>query len=818
MSSLVECGGKMTKNMNCSVKKIFLLFTFFLMFQTLWSQDLKVFDAETLEPVENVALYNKMQTASAISGPRGVVSLDPFALDDSIYFQHPTYKPIVRTKQQLKSINYSLPLDKRVIKLKGFVVSAYRWEQNKEEIPNKISTLTMPEIEFKNPQTAADLLGASNEVFIQKSQLGGGSPMIRGFATNSVLLVVDGVRMNNAIYRSGNLQNVISLDPHAIESSEIIFGPGSVTYGSDALGGVMDFHTKSVKLSTSDEPYHKLNAVTRYSSANKEKTGHIDYNYGRNSWGLLSSITYSDYGDQVMGSHQHPDYQREEYMRQIQGADSIVENPNPNEQVPSGYDQLNLMQKVRFRPSSDFNLSYGFHWSSTSNIPRYDRLIQRKDGHLKNARWYYGPQKWSMHALNGRIHRPGAIFDNLKFTLAYQNYQESRHDRGYREQWLRHRTEKVQATSVNIDFDKDVGDDLLYYGVEYVYNSLQSTANSENIVTGEERLTQTRYPNGDNHYNTFSAYLSYKNNMGDNLTMITGLRYNHYNIRSGLDTSAAYYNFPFDQMTLSTGAFNGSIGLVYRPGEQWQFNVNGSSGFHAPNIDDMAKVFDSEPRSVIMPNENLKPEYAYNVDLAVKKRFGDAGRVEVTGFYTWVEDAMVRREATFNGRDSIYYDGVLSQVHKVVNANQARIYGVSLDVELQLHRNLLFSSNLTFTQGEDDAGEPLRHVAPTFGQSELQYEQPGWKMALYARYNGEISHGELAPSERSKTHMYALDDQGQPYSPAWWTLNLKGSYHITKSLSLDAGVENILDVRYRPYSSGIVAPGRNFIAALRARF
>src|SRR6056297_3257335 len=101
-----------------------------------------------------------------------------------------------------------------------------------------------------------------------------------------------------------------------------------------------------------------------------------------------------------------------------------------------------------------------------------------------------------------------------------------------------------------------------------------------------------------------AAYVSYKNNINDHWTLITGARYNHFDIKAGLDTSAAYYNFPFDQMSLSTGAFNGSIGLVYRPGEQWQFNINGSTGFHAPNIDDMAKVFDSEPRSVVMPNEN----------------------------------------------------------------------------------------------------------------------------------------------------------------------------------------------------------------------
>jgi hemoglobin/transferrin/lactoferrin receptor protein len=507
-----------------------------------------------------------------------------------------------------------------------------------------------------------------------------------------------------------------------------------------------------------------------------------------------------------------------EYVKRINGRDSIVDNEHPNDQLPSGYDQFNLMQKLRYRPGSNFNLSYGFHWSSTSNIPRYDRLTQRRNGRLKNAQWYYGPQKWMMHALNGKLVRPGSLFDNMQFTFAYQNYEESRHDRGYREQWLRHRTENVQALSLNIDFDKEFDEDLLYYGVEYVYNHLNSNASRENIVTGEELLTQTRYPNGDNDYSTFAGYISYKNNLGDQFTTITGVRYSHFNIRSTLDTTAAYYNFPFTKMTLSTGALNGSVGLVYRPQEDWQVNLNGSSGFHAPNIDDMAKVFDSEPRSVIMPNDNLDPEYAYNVDLAVKKHLGRRSLIELTGFYTWLRNAMVRREAKFQGRDSIMYDGVLSQVHKVVNADKAHIHGFSLDFNILLPYNMQFSSNLTYTRGEDDEGVSLRHVAPTFGEVSLKYDEKPLVLEVYSRFNGEISYERLAPSEKSKTHMYALNEMGEPYSPAWWTLNFKGSYRINQYLTLNAGVENLFDVRYRPYSSGITAPGRDFMIALRARF
>ena len=130
-------------------------------------------------------------------------------------------------------------------------------------------------------------LGSSGEVFIQKSQMGGGSPMIRGFSTNRILIVVDGVRMNNAIYRSGNLQNVISIDASTIENTEVIFGPGSVIYGSDAVGGVMSFNTILPRLSSVDEWEYSGNIMSRLSSANKEKTGHFDFQSEVKSGALL---------------------------------------------------------------------------------------------------------------------------------------------------------------------------------------------------------------------------------------------------------------------------------------------------------------------------------------------------------------------------------------------------------------------------------------------------------------------------------------------------------------------------------------------------
>ena len=792
------------------------LFAFFVFnFIFLPAQTLVVKNASDNKPVENVALYNKSRTVSLYTNSKGIASLDRFNPGDSIFFQHPSFKKVVYTRQMLIKLDLTIKLEKKIWMLDEFVISASKWEQDIREIPNKIKILRNIDISFNNPQTAADLLAGSNEVFIQKSQLGGGSPMIRGFSTNSILLVVDGVRMNNAIYRSGNLQNIISLDPHIIQNTEIIFGPGSVVYGSDALGGVMDFHTKRALLSTGEKKHFSLNAFTRYSSANKENTGHLDFNLGSEKWASLTSISFSKYDDLKMGSKKNPDYQRYEYSKRINNTDSVFKNPNPNIQKFSGYSQINLTQKIRFRPNEHLDMNYSFHLSELSDVPRYDRLIQYKNDLLIYAEWYYGPQKWIMHSINARYDNPNPLFDAAQFTVAYQEYEESRHDRKFGETEIRHRTEKVNAFSLNLDMDKKINKKQgFYYGLEFVLNDVISTAESENILTSVILPEATRYPDGNNKYITTAGYAHYRNNLNDFFTFNTGLRLNYINLNSTLINNS-FYNFPYDNISLNTMALNGSAGLVFRPNEKWQVNLNASSGFRAPNIDDVGKIFDSEPGSVIVPNNNLKPEYAYNIDLGFVRNIKDKFHFELTGFYTLLRNAMVRRDFAFNQQDSIMYDGLLSKVQAVVNASSATLYGLNLSLDAEIQNHLSFKTNLSYTFGQDVDNIPLQHIAPLFGSSHIIYNNQILHVDLYANYNGEKPFDKLAPSEQSKTYMYAVDNNGNPYSPTWFTLNLKTSYKWKTHFIIFAGIENMLDHRYRPYSSGIVSPGRNFTISLK---
>lgn len=804
-----------------SIRRLTLpLLLFIFIPAVLAAQTVRVVNEKTGQPIEDVHIYNAEKNITAVTNAAGQANLQRFNSGDTIIFRHPSYKQLSISYRQLQADGFRVQLSERIIMLDEIFVSASKREQDQTEIPRKIRRINPEDVLLHNPQTSADLLQSSGEVFVQKSQLGGGSPMIRGFAANSVLIAVDGIRMNNAIFRSGNLQNVISVDPNALSGAEVIFGPGSIIYGSDALGGVMNFQTKDVSLSLEPgERYVQVNTLGRYASANNERTLHADANVGYEQWGLLTSVSYSNFDDLRSGGDFYEDYpefgKRREYVVRRDGTDQVVRNDEVTDQVYSGYEQLNLMQKLRYRPNAEWDLSYGLQYASTTDIPRYDRLIERENGDsgpLVNAEWYYGPQIWMMNSLEVGHYRETAWYDNVNAVIAYQWFQESRNDRDFGSPLLRNREENVYAATANIDFDKrwDEGREL-FYGVEAVYNYVSSQAHVTDIESGTRTPTATRYPDGGSDYTQLAAYGKYQHELSGSLTAIAGLRYSHVMLHSDFD-SRQFYDFPFSSIDINTGALSGSLGFTWRPARDLQFNLNGSTGFRAPNVDDAAKVFDSEPGTVIVPNANLDPEYSYNVDAAMIKNFGDRSRLELNVFYTWLEDAMVRRGFQFNGQDSIIYDGELSRVEAVVNAGQAYLYGASAGLSAEITPSLGFDSHLTYTYGRDrSSDEPLRHVAPLFGDAGLTYKYESGRVRLYSQFNAAKDLDDFSPSERSKTHLYTEDG-----TPGWATLNLKATYRFSDMLQATAGVENMLDKHYRPYSSGISAAGRSVILSVRA--
>lgn len=792
-----------------------------LIFTGALGQEIVILDEEDHQPIPNVIVYNWDKSRTVLSDFDGKCDLSKFDLGERITFTHIGYQNYRSTKSHAVRKG-KLYLALIAEQLDEVVMSISKWEQQKKDIPQKISLMNAKTIEFTASQTSADLLQNSGKVFVQKSQLGGGSPMIRGFATNRLLLSVDGVRMNNAIFRGGNIQNVISIDPFTIKSTEVIFGPGSVIYGSDAIGGVMNFYTNNPQFSKTDslEVFGKSNY--RYSSANNENTVHVDFNLGKREWAFLSSLTYNNFGDLKIGSHGPTSYLRNNYVVTENGQDRLQENDNAKKQVPTGYDQINVMQKVLFRPNSNWNINLSAYYSETSDYSRYDRLIRpSKDGlGLRSAEWSYGPQKWFMGNLQFYKNGKGKFYDGLKITTAYQNFVESRNDRGFGDDIRYGSKENVDAISANVDFEnKRIGNLRLYYGGEYVFNKIGSAGNEFNIETMVTSPSASRYPDNST-WQTLAGYISGELRAKPNFTFLSGLRYSHVWIDAIFDQT--FYSFPFNDADLSTGALTGSLGFSWFPKADLQLTFNGSTGFRAPNIDDVGKIFDSEPGSVVVPNPDLEPEYAYNLEVGIQKNFNDRLMLKGASFYTYLVDALVRRDFQFNGNSEIMYNGELHNVQAIQNAAKAYVYGFEFGLDAFLTENLSVNANLTFTEGieeeQDGTDTPGRHVAPTFGDFHIVWKNQKLKTDLFANFNGEISFGDLAMSEKTKDYIYAVDADGNPYSPSWYTLNFRSQYQLSHALKFTANLENFTDQRYRSYSSGIVAPGINLILGVGYTF
>jgi hemoglobin/transferrin/lactoferrin receptor protein len=782
-----------------------------------FAQNVIVKDAKTAKPLELVSVYSGDLNRSLITDSKGRVDISFFKNNKELVFRLLGYEKLKLSLEEIAKLNYVVLLKEQPVSLENVVVSSNRWEEDRREVVQTIELITPKDVEFMNPQTAADMLTMTGNVFVQKSQLGGGSPMIRGFATNRLLMVVDNVRINTAIFRSGNIQNVISLDANSLANAQVIFGPGSVIFGSDAIGGVMEFNTLVPQYSYSSEPLFKSNFMSRYSSVNNERTGNLNFSVGLQNWGFLTSVTYSKFDDLKMGSDAPAEYLRNEYQARINGKDTAIVNSDPLVQKSSGYSQINLMQKVRFKPNDEWEFNYGFHYSATTDVPRYDRLIEYRNGKLRSAEWYYGPQKWMMNTITATNFSNSPFYDLSKIIFAHQWFEESRHDRNFNNNNKNNRVDVVNALSLNIDLLKTLTEtSQLNYGAEVVINKVGSFGEGENITTGIKKPINTRYPDGST-WNSYSLYASYKNKLSEKYVLQTALRYTLVHTQSEYDTT--FFKFPFTTSELTTGALTGSVGFIWNPEKDLQVNLSLSTGFRAPNIDDIGKVFDSAPGSVVVPNANLKPEYITSVELGLIKLFSDNLKFELTGYYSYLDNALVSRDFQLNGLDSIVYDGTNSRVQAIQNAAFASIWGIQTGIEFKFFNYFGFSTKLSYQCGkeEDDAGAevPLRHAPPYYGTVRLHFEKSGLNLMIYADYNGEVSYDNLAPTERDKPAIYAKDANGKPYSPGWFTLNLKGGYQINDYLQLNAGIENILDKGYRTYSSGIVAPGRNFIGSLR---
>ena len=810
-------------------------------FSTLsFAQQITVKDEITNENLPDVVIFNENKSQSIITDLDGVVDLSLFSSDENIYFQLLGYSTLKILKTEVLN-GMTIYLQSESQNLEEVILSVARSESNVNQIAEKVSVIKSEDLFLSSPASGAELLELSPGVRVQKSQGGGGSPIIRGFEANRVLIVVDGVRMNNAIYRSGHLQNSITIDPNNIERAEVIFGSSSVGYGSDALGGVIHYYTKSPILKDSEKI--KSSFTSNYTSANQGLSNNFITNYSSENWGSITSISISKFGDIKMGENREHGFKtwgltplysensRYSYYSQPSS------NSNENIQKNTGYSQVDLFQKFLVKIGDTNLLSINIQFSESSDIDRFDQLSITKGNSLKFSEWYYGPQKRLL------ISPSLKIFPNRKFmkkgviTFGFQKINESRIKRKFNSFNRSHQIENLKVFSLNGDFDTSFNNDhSISYGIESTYNYNYSKAYDQiieiqgNQVTGlgNKFAIPTRYPSDGSSYTSFASYVNWSWNMSEFFTFNIGTRLTFTGLKASWNDIISV-NPQLSEVNLNSKALTTTVSIKLRPSKRVQINTVLSSGFRNPNIDDIGKIRENNGLLVV-PNTFLKPEYAYNLDLGIDFRsLNNKNYISLRGFSTIIsrhigrDEFVVFSDITTPDLSTVIYNG--EEVTTISNKNLGNrfIHGFSIDGFTKMTNSLKFDYSITYTKGDDnDNYGPLPSISPLFGSFALSYSKKGVNLkAIYkfaeAKNPGEYSFGGEDGLDETP---FIINSEGLlSYlgTPKWSDLSIFGSKNISSSVTLRLGLTNVFDSHYRTFASGISAPGRSFQLGLNLK-
>lgn len=790
-----------------------LVFFFLLYFQTK-AQDILILNKQNSIPIENVAVFNKSLSVVVYSNNEGVANLSQFSKSDSIFIKHPSIEQIGLTFQDILEMNFVLIIDRRNIIMDDIVVTASRWAEKKREIPFMTDVIRLNDPKISILRTTSDILTSTGNLMVQKSQGGAGSPVIRGFEANRLLLVVDGVRMNNAIYRSGHLQNSMSLDLGGLDRIEVIYGPSSVIYGSDALGGVIHYYTKTPKLSEKQGLQVGADAAAQFSSANKAKIYHFGLHTGFRKIAFYSSFTSSDFGDIRIGKNRNGFSQNHGkvfyHIRQGLHKDSLVASNHPEIQPATGYHQYDMTHKVLIPLNRNLRLVGNVQYSTSSRINRFDELYNFENDKPIYATWYYGPQNRFFSSLRLISEIKTRLFSDFSVIVAYQKIDEDRINRKFNRRNELHQEEDVKVYSFNFDFRKSFpGNQKLEYGFEANYNDVQSDGFNMDIRNNTRTEALSRYPDKGSSVSAFSGYAGYKWAHSEKLRLSAGVRYSHSLLYSKF--SHEFDMIPFSAVDISTGALTGSASLIYNPQHDLKISFILSTGYRAPNVDDYGKVR-AKDNEVTLPNNELGPEYAKNAEIGIMKSFNGIISAGGNFYYTYLTNAIVNGYSTFNDKDSLFYNGDMYRIVTNKNSNEAFITGFSLFLNVDLTKDLQLKNTFNYTKGKDVSNDvPLGHIPPFFGRSSVSFDKGLFRGELYVGYHGRKYARDYSPT--GEDNMNYATEKG---TPSWATWNIHTSAAITKNMQLQLAVENIFDAYYRVFASGVSAPGRNFIITFKA--
>ena len=762
--------------------KKFLLVFFILYVHNLLAQIVVIKDGFSNSIIQNATLSYKSNGVT--SGKNGEANISIFNHDNIIKISHVSYQTIEIKKENIDSIVY---LKQKTTVLPTVVFSE---EVNVPKYEKHSIFKIKPVGVSKLQSSISGLLSSESSVVVQESQSGGGSPNYRGMEANRLLLIVDGIPLNNAIYRSGHLQNSATINPFFIKSISLLSGPASAAYGNGAMGGALVFNT----ITTS-----KINRFLfqqQFETSSNAVVASFKANYYKNNVLHVTALSLKSADNLRMGANRLHGYKF--------WGNEITSN---NRQLYSNYTKIDFIHKSSCEINSHNKIQLNTQYATSSNIARFDKMNDIIDEMPKYKNWYYGPQVRFFQSIEYTAKYRSLAFDNLITTLAFQNLKESRHISPLGDTLLNNRSEDVKIYDYTTNFSKKIHNISLNYGIGLRDQKIKSLANLRG-TNGEAFYNTTRYPNEGSNVQDIFAHTQVNIPIKKNTDLYVGGRWNYRQLEARFNSQ----KFNFDNIQNNNAAFVGSILISYRPISKIIMNTSYYSGFRNPNIDDIGKVFSKDDINVVVPNSKLEPEYANNLEFSLNFLL-EKWTINTQLFNTQISNAIKREYGSLNGVDSMLYDGQMMRVQMNKNIESATINGASFSASFKATKNFLMRSRLNYLIGKTNDNRPLAHIPPFNCKIAFNYKFKKHILDFYINYNG----WKLA-KDYDDAGVDNLEEATIDGNPSWHTINLVYAKKIEANLSYSIAIKNILDAHYKTFGSGISASGRNFILSLRAHF
>jgi hemoglobin/transferrin/lactoferrin receptor protein len=743
----------------------------FLLAQLGWSQVIHgvVLDKKSNQPVHDVHVQWINTSFGTVTNQEGNFELRSVNGANTIRVSAVGYAT-QDVKLEDSETSLTVILEPSVLLLNQEVmITANRQENLIINIPQSVTVLSNEQLIKNAPRTTPEALMNQSGIWVQKTNHGGGSPIIRGLVGNQVLVLVDGIRLNNSTYRYGPNQYLNTIDPGSIERIEAVRGSGSVLYGSDALGGVINVLSKTPSFSMA-QPQITGSIMGKWMSGEMEQSGRAEIEIATKQIAFLGGFSERHFGDLVAGG-------------------------NLGTLSPTAYNERAGDAKMLIRTGSSGLLTAAYQYVAQRDVPRYDQVA------LGGYSFYnFDPQSRQLGYLKWETNTRKPWMQSIRLTTSFSRTVE-----GVTSQKVNSSTLKKNYDEVNtISFIAEVVSNPVRQwnaqsGIEYYYDLVASEAKESNATTNAETMLRGSYADGS----TASNLAFYTNHQLDwhKFQFSGGLRFNTVQV--------SVEDATFGNQKINPTAWVGNLGMMYAVTPAIHAVLTSNTGFRAPNVDDMSKFGAVEANVFEIPTSDLSPEKSFTIETGFKfnaKKFSGA----LIAYQIQLNDLIDRTATTYEGSST--YEG--KNVYQKRNVGKALIKGIEAEGELSILPRFSLTGNFTYTHGENRTKqEPMRRIPPLFGQVGLRYQnKQGWWL------KGELTtaseQDRLAAGDKSDVRIASRLVDG--VMPGWNCWNIYAGYQY-KSIRLQASLQNMFDSAYRMYASGVDAYGRNINVMLIIR-